>query len=162
MFRIYDEIEEKFLVATLAISVVVIFLQVIMRRVFNNSLSWTEELARYLYIWQGWLGISLVERHRTHIAIDVLKNKLSGPAKKVLNTVVQIICLFAAAFMAWFGFQMVAFAANVGTTSVALRIPMSIIFAAMPVGCSVYCIRVVFHLLEDLGILHTDTEEVTQ
>ena len=162
VFQIYDSLEEKFLVATLAVSVAVIFLQVIMRRVFNNSLSWTEELARYLYIWQGWLGISLVERHRTHIAIDILKNKLHGTAKKVLNLFVQVICLFAAGFMAWFGFQMVAFAANAGTASVALRLPLNVIYAAMPVGCTMYCIRVLIHLVEDLGIAHTETKEATQ
>ena len=75
--RIYDAFEEKFLMLQLAIAVTVIFIQVVMRYIFNSSLSWSEELARYLYIWQGWLGISFVERKKAHIAIDTLKEKFS-------------------------------------------------------------------------------------
>ena len=68
---IWDQIEEKYLIFQLAVSVCVIFVQVFFRYVLNDSLSWSEELARYLYIWQGWLGISLIERKRKHVSITM-------------------------------------------------------------------------------------------
>ncbi|MCL2601411.1 MAG: TRAP transporter small permease subunit, partial [Treponema sp.] len=46
--------------------VIILFIQVIMRRVFNNSLFWSEELARYMFIWLVYLGISHGARLRKH------------------------------------------------------------------------------------------------
>lgn len=149
----YDMFEEKFLALQLAISVIVIFVQVVTRYCFNSSLSWSEELARYLYVWQGWYGISLIERKRTHIAIDILKEKFHGVPKKLLGVAVQLICIFAACVMAYVGFQMVGFSLASGAKSTALRLPLAVVYAAMPIGCSLYAIRVFFHMLEDLGII---------
>lgn len=159
--QIYDEIEEKYLVLQLAVSVLVIFFQVVMRSVFNSSLTWSEELARYLYIWQGWLGISLIERRRKHIVIDVLRNKFHGVPRTVIDTAVQLICIVTSGYMASFGFQMVAFSMASGTASTAMRIPLFVTYLAMPVGCTLYCLRTFFHMLEDLGILKQKDAEVT-
>jgi len=149
----YDMFEEKILAFQLAVSVIVIFIQVVMRYIFNSSLSWSEELARYLYIWQGWYGISLVERRREHIAIDVLKEKFHGASHKALGTLVQLICIFSAIVMAYLGFQMVGFSLASGAKSTALRLPLAVVYAAMPIGCALYALRVFFHMLTDLGIL---------
>lgn len=52
----YNSLEAHLLVISLAFTTLLIFVQVVMRYVFNNSLSWSEELARYVFIWQIWLG----------------------------------------------------------------------------------------------------------
>lgn len=53
--NIYNNLEEYLLVVSLVINVLLVFLQVIMRTVFKNSLTWSEELSRYIFIWQfGW------------------------------------------------------------------------------------------------------------
>lgn len=151
LIHAYDLFEERFLALQLAVSVIVIFMQVITRYVLNSSLSWSEELARYLYVWQGWYGISLVERRREHIAIDILKEKFHGIPKQILTVVVQLICIFAAAVMAYVGFQMVGFSVASGAKSTALRLPLAVVYAAMPIGCSLYAVRVFFHMLQDLN-----------
>ena len=151
-----DAFEERFLVLQLALAVIVIFAQVVMRYVFNSSLSWSEELARYLYIWQGWLGISLIERERAHIEIDMLKVKFHGVPRKFIETAAQLICVFASGVMAYVGVKMVLFSFTSGARSTALRIPLGLVYAAMPVGCILYCVRVIFHMLENLGVLKTE------
>ena len=57
--NIYNNLEEYLLVVSLVINVLLVFLQVIMRTVFKNSLTWSEELSRYIFIWQIWLGASI-------------------------------------------------------------------------------------------------------
>lgn len=55
LLTVYNHLEELILVCMFAVMVIVIFVQVIMRFVFNNSLSWSEALARLLFVWLTWL-----------------------------------------------------------------------------------------------------------
>ena len=61
--NIYNNLEEYLLVVSLVINVLLVFLQVIMRTVFKNSLTWSEELSRYIFIWQIWLGASIALKY---------------------------------------------------------------------------------------------------
>ena len=77
--NIYNNLEEYLLVVSLVINVLLVFLQVIMRTVFKNSLTWSEELSRYIFIWQIWLGASIALKYNEHIRVTLiysfLKNK---------------------------------------------------------------------------------------
>ena len=64
--NIYNNLEEYLLVVSLVINVLLVFLQVIMRTVFKNSLTWSEELSRYIFIWQIWLGASIAWEQVLH------------------------------------------------------------------------------------------------
>ena len=77
-----DKLEEILLVSMFVLMVLIIFIQVIMRYVFNNSLSWSEELGKFLFVWLSWIGISIGERRNEHIKITMLVDKLPPFAKK--------------------------------------------------------------------------------
>ena len=53
-----ENLESTLCMILLSTFTIVLFLQVVMRKMFNNSLSWSEELARYLFIWMVFIGIS--------------------------------------------------------------------------------------------------------
>src|SRR5665648_198612 len=91
--NIYNKTEEYFLLTALVISVVLIFYQVVMRYVFNNSSSWTEELSRYLFIWMSWLGTSLSARENKHIRVELLETALINRGKFKQKNVLFIIIL---------------------------------------------------------------------
>ena len=67
-----DKLEEILLVSMFVLMVLIIFIQVIMRYVFNNSLSWSEELGKFLFVWLSWIGISIGERRNEHIKITMV------------------------------------------------------------------------------------------
>ena len=69
--------------AVLGISMAgVVILQVIFRYIFNNSLFWSEELARYLLVWLTFLGASCAYHRRVHPSIDLITNRLDEKVKK--------------------------------------------------------------------------------
>ena len=98
LVHVYDKLEEYCLVYTLALAVVIISLQIIMRSVFNNSLSWSEEAAKYLFVWLIWLGTSIAARDRSHIALEMVVGKLKGKSRIIMDIVVKLIwgamCVF--------------------------------------------------------------------
>jgi len=56
----------------------IIFLQVIFRYVLHNSLTFSEELARYLFVWTVFMGSAVVARDNGHIVVGALVQKLKG------------------------------------------------------------------------------------
>lgn len=52
-----DRFEEVLLVLLLISMILVLGVQIIARYVFQNSLTWSEELVRYLFIWSSFLGV---------------------------------------------------------------------------------------------------------
>ena len=75
--QILDRLEETILVGMFTLMVFIIFAQVIMRYIFNNSLSWSEELGKFLFVWISWLGISIGAKRKEHIKITMFVDKFS-------------------------------------------------------------------------------------
>jgi len=61
---------EKALIIGFIAMTAIIFLQVIFRYFLLQSLSWSEEVARYLFVWLTFLGASVVARSRSHIMVE--------------------------------------------------------------------------------------------
>ena len=81
--RFFLRFEENLAALCLGGLLVTLFLQVFTRFITRDPLSWTEEAARYLYVYVVFLGSSAAVTERTHVAIDFLVLKLSagGPAR---------------------------------------------------------------------------------
>ena len=112
--------------------VVISFVAVVCRYAFNNSLVWSEELTRYLFIWIVFLGAAVGVRRRAHIAIDVFMGRL-GPLGDSLLTLLERLATVA--FAALVGIPGWAFVRiGMSNLSPALEIPMGYVYAAPVVG----------------------------
>lgn len=146
----YNEIEEKLLVISMVISIVVLFINVVLRKAFNSSLFGSDEIARIMFIWMSWLGISLAERKNQHVTIDVLTEKLSGTPKKVVAiisdiiTAVLLVTLFITSYFVTM--EKMAF----GSVTPMFQIPSWIMPLAMLVGCGIMGIRVITKLIKTI------------
>jgi TRAP-type C4-dicarboxylate transport system permease small subunit len=146
---IWNHLEEIFLLPALVFSVALIFAQVVMRYIFGNSLSWSEELARYLFVWQVWLGVSYAARNRTHLRITILKDRLGPGAQKILELAVTAIWVGFGLFVVFKGTQLVMRVAMFNQVSAALQLPMMYIHMAVPVGCGLMVIRLLENAAKD-------------
>lgn len=138
-----DKFEEYFLAFTLSLSVVIIFAQVIMRYVFSSSLSWSEELARYLFLWQIWVGAAFAVKHKKHLRADVLQIVLPSKLKYPLEVLYTVIWLCFSIFLAYKSSILVSTISRVGQLSAAMRLPMKFAYASVPAGCTLMTIRLV-------------------
>jgi len=70
----------------------IVFLQFFTRYVLNDSLAWTEEIARYGLMWVVFIGGIMVTRRNTHIAVELLSNVMKpGPLRATLLAFVDFV-----------------------------------------------------------------------
>jgi len=117
----------------LAVLSLIMFLQVLFRYVFNNSLTWSEELAKFIFIWITFLGAAICFRDRIHLKVDFLMNKLPDKYKVLMEILNTILVTVFSVIITVIGFLWVI---NVsGTLSPAMGLPLNIVFyAALPVS----------------------------
>lgn len=130
-----DKILGGFLVILMAVMTLDVLWGVITRYALGSQASWTEELARFLLIWIGILGAAYASGQKMHLAIDLLKPKLSPTGAKNVNLLIYaLIIIFAFAVMVVGGLRLMYITKTLGQLSPALRVPMSLIYTVVPLS----------------------------
>jgi TRAP-type transport system small permease protein len=107
-------------------------LQVAMRYVFGQALSWTEELALLCFSWATLLAIALGVREGVHVRMDLLTTRLPSGLALWLDKAVALATAGVGGFIAWFGMRYVQDA--FGATSAAIGYPTAWLYACAPAG----------------------------
>lgn len=149
VLRFLDENIEKVLCAIcLALMSAIIVAQVFFRYVLNNSLSWSEEVARYLFVWMVYLGISLGVKTDKHICVDAVYTIIPKGLKKGYAIVGYFLFLIFAVAIVYYGIAVVGMQISTGQLSPATGIPMQYVYAAPVVGMILTVIRLVQKILQ--------------
>ena len=112
--KFLDNFEEYFCVWTMAIMTLLVFVQVVMRYVFSNSLSWSEEMARFIFLWLSWIGASYAVKERSHFRVEMFANMIPGAARRYFEYFVLIVWFVFSFILAWIGTELVIFIADTG------------------------------------------------
>ena len=120
------------LIALLAAMSVIIFVNVALRYLTNQSIEWAEEVSRHLMIWLTFLGAGPVLRYGGHIAVENLQDALPKALAQAMRAVIAVLLFSFFAFMIWYGWLYMN-RAMFQLTAVT-QIPFGYVYAAMPVG----------------------------
>ena len=112
--------------------VTIVFVQVICRYVFGNSLSWAEELAQMLFVWLIYLGGIIAVRKGINISFDVFLDMLPYKLWAPVFTALNIICVSFLVVALIYGFEIASM--NMSQSSAIMRLPMGIAYLAVPAG----------------------------
>ena len=156
VIKILEKIEEKILIFSFMFSVALVFLQIIMRYVFSNSLSWSEELARYLFLWQVWIGTSYAISENKHLKIEALTDRMKGKIKKIVKILASSLWLIFCIFLTFKGIELVYKIYAQGQSSPAMAIPMAYAYACVPIGGFLMSIKLMYGIF---GITQNIEEE---
>ena len=137
---VLNKIEEIILVVLFSAMVLIIFVQVIMRKA-NHSLYWSEELGKFLFVWISWLGISIAQRKGEHIKITMLTDRLPYRAAQVFNIVSDIIVILICAVTFYYGVSLVA--SQWTSPYAGIKISTSWGYLAVVLGCGLMILRCV-------------------
>jgi len=136
---------------SVALLVVPVTLQMISRfTALIPAWIWTEEMARFLFIWMVMLGAMIGVREGTHFEVDVWPD-LKPRANAALGLVSMVFVLITALIFVWYGIKFVQFGWN--QTSELAELPMTWIFVAWPLTGFTWLVFGIPRLLADIRIL---------
>lgn len=119
-----------FLAILMMVIAALTFYQVVMRYVFNNAPSWSEELVRFLFVWCTFIAAAIGIKEGIHIGIDTLVRLLPGGIQRVLRILVQGVVIFFGSSMIYYGWKVIVMTSR--QPSPALGLPMSYVYASIP------------------------------
>jgi TRAP-type C4-dicarboxylate transport system permease small subunit len=143
-------LEEYFVCLLMGYFVTVTVLQVVFRFFLKIPAAWTEETARYSFIWMTFLGSSLVAKLKTHIRVDMLESSLNDKGKLGLNLFSQVVFLFFGVVCTIIGIRMCVSLITRPQLSPVLKIPMQYIYMSFPVGMGLMSMRILRGLIAQI------------
>lgn len=137
-----DNLEETLLILMTIAIACIMMLSVICRYCFNYSLSWSEELSQYIFVWATFISVSYCVKKRISIKIEQFLNILPEPGQTALrlfrHALVFVFCIILIPYSVTYLQQ----AIDSQATTAALGIPMYFIQSAPLVGFILLTIRV--------------------
>ncbi|MCX7230421.1 MAG: TRAP transporter small permease [Burkholderiales bacterium] len=130
--RALARLEDWGVTVIVAVMAVLLGLGVILRYVFNDPLTWSEEFVVTVFVWAVMLGVPSALRSRMHIRIDVLILRLGATGHRVcgvLACAASAVIFVAAIYAGW------SHTSNVASSMTPmLGYSVAWIFVAMPIG----------------------------
>lgn len=118
-------------VALLAAMAVMVFANVALRFLTDQSILWAEEVSRYTMVWLTFIGSGLVLRYGGHIGIDTLQQSFPHHAKAMRAVIfVLLASFFCAMIVIGIRYAMLTWAQTTPVT----QIPVGAVYLAMPAG----------------------------
>ena len=93
----YFHVLRFFIAACLAVMVVLVFGNVVLRYAFNSGITVSEELSRWLFVWLTFVGAVVALRDHAHLGMDSVVSRLPAWAKKacfLLSNVLMLYCVY--------------------------------------------------------------------
>ena len=147
----YYRLLNLLLVVTVAILVIPVTIQIVSRQTgLIPSWIWTEEMARFFFIWMIMIGSMVAIRDGSHFDVD-LWPELAPRANALLKIVADLFVLVMALVFIWYGIRFVQFGWD--QTSELAELPMAWIFTAWPLAGFTWLVFLGERFLANLRIL---------
>ena len=109
------------------------------RYVLNDSITWSEEIAKYLMVWMVFVGAPVAMVQSRHIAIEMFPNLFRPRIRALIFLIVNLLIVLTMAFWTYRGFTY-----TVGGMSQVMssfdKIPLGVVFASIPFGSCIMMI----------------------
>ena len=111
----------------LAVMVVLVFGNVVMRYGFNSGITLSEELSRWLFVWMTFMGAIIALKEHGHLGTDMLVGKLGPAGKKFCLGLSYVLMLYVCWLLFSGAYQQAMI--NLDSTSAVMEASMAWIYA---------------------------------
>jgi len=129
--------------------IIVLLIQILGRTPLFHGPVWTEELARWLWVWMAFIGIGEVERTNSQLRMDLFGPMLGKLGRKILFTLIDLVYLGVVLNLVWIGYFTVL--RTWRNESVTLPLPDGAMYLAALIGLVLVVWRVAARLIGVVG-----------
>lgn len=140
-----DRVSLALAAALAAAMATALVLQVWFRFVLRSPLSWSEEFARYCFVWLSSLGAAAGLRRGLHPGLDLWPGRLRGPLRELVSLGALVLGAVFLAVVFVYGWELARF--NMRQRSPAMGLPMGVPYAAVPAGAGLMLLHAVAMVL---------------
>jgi TRAP-type C4-dicarboxylate transport system permease small subunit len=140
--------------AALLAMIAVVFLQTFCRFVIFRSLTWSEELSRYLFVAIIALGINLATTKHMFVRIEIIDGYLKGKALLVLNVIRRAVAMYVSLVFVYSGYRLIQIGGY--QVSPAMAIPMSFLYGIIFLGFVMNALAVAVDIYEEFADVKED------
>ena len=139
---------EFVMVSLTVIMIALVTYQVFERYVLHYTPPWSEELAVYLMIWFGILGIAAGVRRKSHMALEYFANKFPEPVQKGLRLFNYVLMLIYTSVLFYEGINMVEL--TMSQKSPAMGLSVGYVYLALPVSAVLMVLFILEALVKEI------------
>ncbi len=146
------KITDFFTIVSMFSLTIMVSFQVLNRFILHWPAAWTEEMARYNFVWVSLLGAVSALHYKRHLSVDILFETLkSEKLKKKLTVIGLLFILLFSLILTWTGWQYTK--ANINVNCEFGAFPLGIIYAIMPISGILLTVVSLRQIVEELGNL---------
>lgn len=132
--RVLSKIEEYVLSFSIIAMAILLIVSVVMRAVFNSSLTFSEEIGLALLVLVSFFGLEYCARKGRHISMSIIFDKVSNKNKKRFMILISSVSFIVMTYLSYIAFKYILSVKRFGTVTPALQIPMYIVYLVVPIG----------------------------
>jgi TRAP-type C4-dicarboxylate transport system permease small subunit len=154
----FVRLNQGIIIALMASMAVLVFANVVMRYVFNQSIFWVEEFTQIQMIWVAYLGAGLALREGRHVAVDMLQDLLPAPLRKTVRVCIAAsIALFLLTLLV-LGMQIALFTWEQETP--AMGLPSGLPYLGIPIGAAAMLLHLLLFWRQFIAREFVQVEEI--
>ena len=131
-----SKIEKLVACVCVSIMAVLVFVNVIARYVFGNSLAVSDEMSTYLFVLMCFMGTAVAARRKAHLGLSIVTDHVSPRARMIISMVMYAISALFCLLIVIFGIQMVISQYQMGQETATMQWPEWIYGSFVPVGAA--------------------------
>ena len=152
-----NKIIGKVLTVVFGAMVVIIFLQVVFRYALVLPLAWSEELARYLFVWMTFLGASIAFYNSSHIRVSFFVDNIRNVrARGLVMVIADLFCIMFLGMYVTEGATITYRIVDMGQLSYSMNwLSVGWVYIAIPISSFFMLLNVVFYMLRHIAMILT-------
>ena len=151
--RIAERAIDALAIVTFSGILLCVLLQVFFRYVLNSPLTWSEELARYLFIWCAFLGWIVASRKRSHLAMTFVVDRMPPRAQAAIGVAIELATILFAWILGTRGARLVA--NNWDVENVAVPFNLGVVYLIEPIAAVAITAYAICALVDALKALRS-------
>jgi TRAP-type C4-dicarboxylate transport system permease small subunit len=159
-----SNVEEYLCETLLALFVILLFVQIIVRQFFLYSIPWGEEVATYMFVWFAYLGAVVAAKMSAHNRVAFHFRFFPPIVKKVSEAIADLLWVGFNLYFVWLSYDFVFNRMNVFWKSQTTGIPMKYFYMILPVAFLLMSIRILWNnyltLFKGVEIVDPEAEEI--